>query len=144
MSERVSPALRKQVVARARQCCEYCGLPDDVALVSHQPDHIIATKHGGQTQLDNLAYACYACNHSKGSDIASVDHISGAVTRLYHPRADRWQDHFRWDGARIDPLTPIGRATEILLRFNEPQRITIRANLLQQHRYPFAGWMTAP
>ena len=90
MSERVGQALRKQVIVRARQSCEYCGLPDDVALVSHQPDHIIATKHGGKTRLDNLAYACYACNHRKGSDIASIDPADGVITRLFNPREDRW------------------------------------------------------
>lgn len=73
MSERVDKATRSAVSERAAHCCEYCGLPDDIALIPHQPDHIIATKHGGPTHLDNLAYACYACNHHKGSDIASVD-----------------------------------------------------------------------
>jgi 5-methylcytosine-specific restriction endonuclease McrA len=47
-------------------------MPDDGVLIKHQPDHIIAVKHGGQTTLENLAYACYACNHQKGSDIAPL------------------------------------------------------------------------
>lgn len=138
MSERVEKALRAQVIARAAYCCEYCGLPDDVVLVRHQPDHIIATKHGGETTLENLAYACYACNHLKGSDIASLDPETGSITRLFHPRTDPWHDHFRWDGPRIEPLTAIGRATARLLRFNDSQRVAIRANLRQQSRFPFA------
>ena len=138
MSERVDAVTRAAVIARASHCCEYCGLPDDVVLVKHQPDHIIATRHGGRTALDNLAYACYACNHHKGSDIASLDFESGLITRLYNPREDRWHDHFQWNDARIEPLTAVGRATANLLRFNDPQRVTTRANLLRQGRLPFA------
>lgn len=138
MSERVPRALREEVIARARHCCEYCGLPNTVVLIRHQPDHIISTRHGGKTALDNLAYACYDCNHLKSSDIASIDPQTGAVTRLFHPRIDRWHEHFRWNGARIEPLSAVGRATVSLLRFNDPQRVTIRANLMRQRRYPFA------
>lgn len=139
MSGRVDPALRALVIIRALNCCEYCGLPDDVVLIKHQPDHIIAVKHGGQTTLENLAYACYACNHQKGSDIASIDPQSGLITKLYHPRTDRWLDHFRWTGPLIDPLTNIGRTTAALLRFNELHRVTTRANLQQSGRFPFTG-----
>jgi 5-methylcytosine-specific restriction endonuclease McrA len=57
MSQRVDKALREQVIARAKRCCKYYGLPDDVVLVKHQPDHVVATRHGGQTALENLAYA---------------------------------------------------------------------------------------
>jgi hypothetical protein len=139
MSERVDKATRAAVVERASSCCEYCGLPDDVVLISHQPDHIIATKHGGLTTLDNLAYACYACNHQKGSDIASIDPQTGRVTRLFHPRNDRWAAHFHWDGPSIEPMTAIGRATVHLLRLNDSQRVAIRANLLQRGHFPFAN-----
>ncbi len=139
MSERIDKSTREAVAERAAHCCEYCGLPDDVALIAHQPDHIIATKHGGPTQLDNLAYACYGCNHQKGSDIASVDPQTGRITRLFHPRHDRWRDHFRWDQAAITPLTAIGRVTVALLRLNDSQRVTLRTDLMNQRRYPFIG-----
>lgn len=139
MSERVDKATRSAVAVRAAHCCEYCGLSDDIALIPHQPDHIIATKHGGPTQLDNLAYACYACNHHKGSDIASIDPLTGSITRLYHPRTDLWNDHFRWDGASIIPLTDIGRVTVNLLRLNDPQRVVLRADLLARGHVPFTG-----
>jgi len=45
-------------------------------------------------------------------------------------------EHFRLDGFRIIPLTPIGRATVALLRFNSPERLSVRAMLLQIGRYP--------
>ena len=55
----------------------------------------------------------------KSSDIASIDPQTGLVTRLFHPRNDGWLGHFRWNGAIIEPITDIGRATAALLRFNE-------------------------
>jgi hypothetical protein len=36
------------------------------------PDHIIAEKHGGVTDADNLAYACVVCSTAKGSDLGSI------------------------------------------------------------------------
>jgi hypothetical protein len=38
-------------------------------------------------------------------------------------------------GALVEPLTDIGHATTFLLRLNDPERVTIRANLLRQGRY---------
>ena len=137
MSQRLDAATRAAVIARAARCCEYCGLADDIVLIKHQPDHIIATRHGGQTTLENLAYACYACNHQKGSDIATIDPATGLITRLYHPRQDLWKDHFRWNEWKIESLTAVGRATAALLRFNDSQRVATRANLAHQGRFPF-------
>jgi hypothetical protein len=48
-------------------------MPEKLSLASHQVDHIIAEKHGGQTLAENLALSCSLCNQAKGSDIASID-----------------------------------------------------------------------
>lgn len=45
---------------------------------------------------------------------------------LFHPRKDQWPDHFQYDGVRIAGVTPIGRITAALLKFNEGKRIRIR------------------
>lgn len=135
MSERVNAALRRDVAQRARYRCEYCGMPDAEAIAPHEPDHIIAVQHGGKTNLDNLAYACFDCNHIKGSYIASRDPATGELTPLFNPRTDLWTEHFQWHGAVAEPLTPIGRATAFLLRFNDSIRVEIRENLLRQGRY---------
>lgn len=79
MSERVSTSLRRAVVERSHGCCEYCGMPDNVLRLPHEPDHIIATQHGGQTATDNLAYACFRRNRSKGPNLSSIDPLSGAM-----------------------------------------------------------------
>lgn len=136
MSERVRGALRRAVIERAEQRCEYCDMPDDVLRLPHEPDHIVATQHGGQTILENLAYTCFRCNRYKGPNLSSVDPQTGALVPLFNPRADAWRQHFRWQEAEITPQTDIGRATAALLRFNEPERVKLRATLMQQGRYP--------
>jgi len=127
----VSAALRRLVCNRANHACEYCLMPEIAVLVSHEIDHVIAQKHGGQTDEKNLALACTICNKYKGSDIASIDPISGEIVRLYQPRCDRWRDHFQLEEGELIPLTPIGRVTVRLLQMNSPERVEERRLLSQ-------------
>jgi hypothetical protein len=73
-----------------------------------QIDHIIAKQYGGETVFDNLALACIHCNRFKGPNIAGLDSNSGQIVRLFHPRRDKWQQHFFWDGPELKALTDIG------------------------------------
>ncbi|MCP3963953.1 MAG: HNH endonuclease [bacterium] len=120
-------ALRREVVRRAQARCEYCRVSEDVVFAAHQIDHIIALKHGGATETDNLALSCALCNKHKGSDIASIDPEVGEVVALYHPRRDTWEDHFerRSDGFVV-PRTAAARATVRLLQLNHPDRLAER------------------
>jgi hypothetical protein len=136
MSDEVSAALRRMVRERAGGRCEYCCMPDSEPVYPHEPDHIIALKHGGPTTSDNLAYACFECNRAKGSDIASLDPDTGTLTPLYHPRTQQWSEHFHFAGAVIEPLTAVGRVTVFVLRLNQDARVAIRTTLLQAGRYP--------
>jgi len=133
----ISAQLRRAVKERAHSLCEYCGVSDAATLASHEPDHIIGEQHGGATELENLAYACFRCNRFKSPNIATVDPQTNALVPLYHPRSDYWHDHFSLigDSAFIQPLTDIGRGTASLLRFNDEQRIALRLELLRQGRY---------
>jgi hypothetical protein len=54
----IPAALRRLVENRAQNRCEYCLLPAKTAFFSHEIDHVIAEKHGGQTNAGNLAYTC--------------------------------------------------------------------------------------
>lgn len=123
-------ALRRQVRERAGECCEYCRIPESMTWAAHTIDHITAEKHGGPTVADNLALACTICNSWKGSDLASIDEQTGFIEPLFHPRRDRWTDHFQLVGGRIEPRTPRGRATARLLRFNDPERVQERELLV--------------
>jgi len=138
MTEGIGAALRRKVQDRAHRQCEYCLMPDTEPIFPHEPDHIIARKHGGRTLLPNLAYACFECNRAKGSDIASYDQESGDLTPLYNPRQQAWLQHFRFSGPIIEPLTAVGRVTVALLKLNAPARVAIRENLIRAGVYPTA------
>lgn len=148
MTTRVSESLRALVRDRAGGRCEYCHIHEDDAFYPHQPGHIIAEKHGGLTQEDNLVWSCFLCNHYKGPDIASVDHQTGRIVPLFHPRRQRrqrWRRHFRLIGARIEPLTAQGRATAALLRLNHPASVAVRQQLLESGRFAgFSGESAQP
>ena len=75
------------------------------------------------------------CNRFKGANISSVD-ASGAIIRLFNPRSERWEDHFRLIGAVIQLLTAIGEATARLLRLNAAERVVERSVLQRLSRYP--------
>lgn len=122
----IDVALRGLVRERAVGLCEYCGISERLTLAEHEIDHVIAVKHGGKTVADNLALCCAVCNRFKGSDIASIDPETGQLTPLFHPRTDRWADHFRVQGGEILGLTARGRVTIHLLQMNRPTRIRER------------------
>src|SRR4030095_14464914 len=103
--------LQEQVWDRAQGRCEYCRFPAHFTRVPFQIDQIIAEKHDGPTILENLALSCFFCNRYKGTDIAGIDPQTDELTRLFHPRRDRWQEHFRWDGPFLLGLTAVGRVT---------------------------------
>lgn len=129
--------LRALVVERARESCEYCLVHADYAAFVHEIDHIMAKKHSGATEADNLAYACAQCNRFKGSDVAAPDPESEKIVPLFNPRTQRWEDHFQLDGAIIKPISAIGRATERLLQLNQIDRLLLRQELIATGRYPF-------
>ncbi len=122
--------LRREVRERAGGSCEYCRVPDSANQLPFQVDHIIAIVHHGETVLTNLAWSCFDCNVYKGVNLAGVDPDTGAIVRLYHPRNDRWDDHFRWHGARLVGTTENGRATIDVLRLNQPSRVEHRRLLI--------------
>ena len=137
MSEGYIPAaMRRAVRERAHGSCEYCLLAEDDAYFPHEPDHITSLKHRGQSIRDNLVWSCFDCTRFKGSNIASLDPLSGDLVPLFNPREDRWYQHFQIVAGEILPLTPMGRATAALLKFNLPQRVEVRASLAQANRYP--------
>lgn len=136
MSRAVPAALRERVRQRAGGRCEYCLVPEAVALVKHEVDHIVAMKHGGLTDDDNLAQSCRLCNRRKGSDIAARDPESGTTVQLFHPRHDRWTDHFAFDGPRLVGRTATGRATIEFLQLNRPDRLDERKWLMTAELLP--------
>lgn len=128
--------LRQFVRNQAKGVCEYCLIHERYTSRRHQIDHIISIRHRGETTLRNLCLSCFYCNQNKGGDIASLDPLDKSLTPLFNPRTDVWDEHFRLNGARIEPITAVGRVTEFLLRFNDEERLIERARLLKLNRYP--------
>ena len=136
MANDISLALRRAVAERAGFRCEYCRMPEAELLAGCEVDHIISRKHGGLTDLANLALSCERCNRAKGTDVASVLGTPQKFVRLFNPRIDLWPDHFRLEDARILTVTEIGEVTVSLLRFNAPDRIVQRQALQLAKAYP--------
>ena len=61
MMRYVSAAMREQVIERAGNRCEYCGLSQEGQAATFHIDHIIPLAAGGDTSTDNLALACVSC-----------------------------------------------------------------------------------
>jgi hypothetical protein len=133
---RVTGELRRQIISRAGNCCEYCLLSQADHVFPFHVEHIIAEKHRGKTSAENLCLSCPACNAHKGSDLSSVDEQTDEIVLLFNPRKHQWSDDFRLNDAIIEPLTPVGRVTVLLLHFNDSGRVEERALLIEAGRYP--------
>lgn len=127
---------RELVRTRAANCCEDCHMPQSLDAQPFQLDHIRAEKHGGRTTLRNLALACLPCNTYKGPNIAGYDPLTNSLQRLFHPRRDKWTDHFVWRGPILAGKTPIGRTTIAVLSINSDDRVEHRRLLIEARVFP--------
>ncbi len=91
-------------------------------------DHIVPESAGGPTTADNLCLACISCNGFKLAFQSGIDPETGTDVALFHPRNERWEDHFRWsaDGMLVIGMTATGRATVDRLRMNRPRMVEAR------------------
>lgn len=135
MARWISAELRQTIADRANLLCEYCLIAQADTFYGCEVDHIISLKHGGSSELENLAYACVLCNRAKGSDVGSIS-ASGEFTRFFNPRADRWAEHFRLEQATVTPLTEIGEVTARILAFNDSARLHEREEMIRFGKYP--------
>jgi len=126
--------MERQVQVRAKDCCEYCQLPQSASALTFHLDHVIAQHHGGKTTLGNLALSCPHCNSHKGSNIATYSYttLKKNLVPLYNPRRHRWTKHFTWNGPRLVGLTAIGRATIHVLAMNSLEVVELREALIAE------------
>lgn len=142
MSERRVTAQQKRVVVkRAQGCCEYCRSQARFAMQSFSVEHIVPRSRGGKTTLDNLALACQGCNNHKYIKTEGQDPVTGEFVSLYHPRQQRWRDHFAWNEefTLIIGLTTTGRATVETLRLNREGLVNLRRTLYAMAEHPPAN-----
>ncbi len=88
--------IKKEVAKRAKHLCEYCKCPKAYAPGPFDIEHIIPISKTGTSDSSNLAYSCNGCNGLKYNKIESIDPISNKLTPIFHPRKNKWSDHFTW------------------------------------------------
>jgi 5-methylcytosine-specific restriction endonuclease McrA len=136
MSGYIPAALVRNVRERASNACEYCWLPQHCQEATYHVDHVLPRSKGGLTSLDNLALACVTCSLRKAARAFARDPHSGETVRLFNPREDDWNEHFRFTpNWRIEGRTAIARATLAALGMNRPAIITIRRRLASLGRF---------
>lgn len=138
MPEAPGAGWKALVRSRARGCCEYCRSQECFATQSFSVEHIIPLQAGGESQPENLALACQGCNNHKYIKTEDLDPSTGEVAPLFHPRRQRWRDHFIWsyDFGRILGLTPTGRATVDALHLNREGLVNLRRILFASGEHP--------
>ena len=132
----ISPRLRAEIVSRARDRCEYCGLSQLGQEAAFHIDHVVPRTASGATTAANLALACVSCSLRKGAKETTLDAETGIDTPLFNPRTQIWSEHFRWEGEKIVPLTPTGRVTVAALAMNRPLVVAIRQEESARGRHP--------
>ena len=138
---RLPKAIRDLVFRRAGGRCEFCRGPAAFAHQSFSIEHIHPSSRNGKDTIRNLALACQGCNNHKYNRTKARDPVSEEDVRLFHPRRDRWQDHFAWtdDSTQILGLTAIGRATVEALQLNRRALVNLRRILVEAGEHPPAG-----
>lgn len=118
--------LRQLVWDRAASTCEYCRVPQLFDPLPFGIDHIRPQYHHGPTLPDNLCLSCFQDNTFKAVNVAGYDPLNGALTALFHPRRDVWDEHFEVAAGRIVGKSARGRTTVDVLRMNLPDRVEHR------------------
>ena len=138
MSEPSRFTLHREVERRAQDRCEYCKSPAKYSIQTFSLDPIIPRSQGGDRSLENLALACQGCNHHKYNKTTSRDPITDQLVNLFHPRQQRWQDHFTWDERfeLIIGVTATGRVTVEALQLNRQELVHLRRLLYAAGEHP--------
>ncbi len=126
------------VAERAAHRCEYCHAPEAAFNFPFEVEHIIPPSQGGRDEDTNLALACRACNVSKADHLEGVDSKTRTAARLYHPRHDQWEEHFRviTTTGRIAGLTDVARGTIARLKLNTPIQLAARKQWMRLGLFP--------
>jgi HNH endonuclease len=129
--------LRKSVIKRAENYCEYCHLSQKGQEATFHIDHVIPVVSRGETIFENLALACVSCSLRKGAKQTAADSETMQEVRLFNPRTDNWKDYFQWCGIILIGTTTIGRATVETLDLNRRIILAIREEEILLGRHLF-------
>ena len=134
----VSLAVRARVIEQAGHRCGYCRAHQQHIYETLQIEHIEPRARGGSDDIENLWLACSLCNRHKSDKTRGYDPETGRWARLFNPRRQQWQRHFRWsaDGTEIVGRTACGRATVDALNLNNDVAVLVRANWIKVGWHP--------
>ena len=135
---RVTAKRKAEVIERANNYCEYCLSSGRFATQNFSIEHIHPRQKGGGNELDNLALSYQGCNNAKHTKTTGIDPLTNQRVPLYHPRQQRWGDHFAWseDFRRVLGLTPTGRASIHVLQMNREPLMNLREALRAIGQHP--------
>lgn len=125
------------IALRARHRCEYCHAPESVFNFPFEVEHVIPLAADGVDDETNLALACRSCNVYKGSYLEEIDLLTSESVRLFHPREQAWEQHFRVDlqTGEILSLTPTD-LTVRRLRMNSQAQLLARSSWIRLGVFP--------
>ena len=134
----VSLAVRARVIEQAGDRCGYCRAHQQHIYETLQIEHIEPRARGGSDDIENLWLACSLCNRHKSDKTRGYDPETGRWARLFNPRRQQWQRHFRWsaDGTEIVGRTACGRATVDALNLNNDVAVLVRTNWIKVGWHP--------
>lgn len=115
--------------------CGYCGVYETSVGGELEVDHYHPRAAGGSDDIENLVYACTACNRFKGDYAPSPD--APESLRLLHPRRDDISVHIEEAAhGRLVGLTPRGWFHIQRLHLNRTQLVERRhlRHVLQAQR----------
>jgi hypothetical protein len=117
-----------KIAQRANHRCEYCKAPEVVFNFPFEVEHIIPLSRQGTNDGTNLALACRSCNLRKGIRISGIESSSKLEVHFFHPREDRWTEHFQVDAesGKILGITRVGEVTMTYLEMNSPAQVAAR------------------
>jgi hypothetical protein len=125
----LTASIREQVRQRAQCACEFCGVTEIDVGGMLTIDHFQPRTKAGSDTLENLVYACIACNQYK-QDYWSRTEIAPI---LWNPRQESASQHFvEQEDGQLTALTPTGAFTIKRLRLNRSQLIAARQRRQQQ------------
>ncbi|NEQ67737.1 MAG: HNH endonuclease [Symploca sp. SIO2D2] len=133
---KIPVSLRRLVIQRSDNRCEYCKISQTGQVATFHIDHIIPVVAGGKTSTENLALACVSCSLRKGARQILKDSETGELVSIFNPRQQEWKEHFTWNDLQILGLTATGRATLQALDLNRPTMLAIRAEEKLLGRHP--------
>jgi hypothetical protein len=121
----VSTEARAAVRAAFGGRCGYCGVSETSVGGELEIDHFHPQAAGGSDDIENLVYACTACNRFKG-DYAPAP-VAPESLRLLHPQRDDLGVHIEETvHGRLIGLTPRGWFHIQRLHLNRPQLVELR------------------